>query len=195
MPDRLAEGVAAAARLALGRPARLGPVRLVAVDGPSGSGKSTFAAALAERLRAASDLTVELLSTDLLATWDDPFGWWPALEQGVLQPLSRGEPGWLAVNEWSTGAPRPDGCRLVPLPGVLILEGVSAGRQQAADRVSVLVWVETADPGQRLERAVARDGEATRPHLLNWQRREDEHFAADGARARADLLIDTGYAQ
>jgi len=40
-------GIAAAARLAVARPARLGGTRLVSVDGPSGSGKTSLAAPLA----------------------------------------------------------------------------------------------------------------------------------------------------
>jgi uridine kinase len=41
------DGIAAAVRCALSRPARLGATRLVAVDGPSGSGKTSVAGPLA----------------------------------------------------------------------------------------------------------------------------------------------------
>lgn len=170
------------------RPPRLGSVRLIAIDGPSGSGKTTFAAALAARLRTPGHI-VQVLSTDLLATWEDPFDWWPAMESGVLQPFAVGEPGRLQINEWSTGVPRPAGALPVPVSEVLIMEGVSAGRRALADRLSVLVWVELPDRERRLERAVARDGEAIRPHLLVWQRQEDEYFARDQPKARADLLV------
>ena len=42
---------------------------------------------------------------------------------------------------------------------------------------------------ERLERAVARDGEAMRPFLARWQHDEDAHFRADRTRARADVVI------
>jgi uridine kinase len=44
------DGIAAAVRCALSRPARLGATRLVAVDGPSGSGKTSIAGPLAGAL-------------------------------------------------------------------------------------------------------------------------------------------------
>jgi hypothetical protein len=72
---------------------------------------------------------------------------------------------------------------------MLILEGVSAGRWTLADRITTLVWVEIADRALRLERAVARDGESSRRHLQRWQDQEDAHFAADGTKLRADLVV------
>ena len=57
-----AEGTfAGLAAYVLGLPARLGDVRLVAVDGPSGAGKTRFALRLAKRLDA------PLVHTDDLA--------------------------------------------------------------------------------------------------------------------------------
>jgi hypothetical protein len=66
---------------------------------------------------------------------------------------------------------------------------VSAARAAVTNRLSVAVWVEVLDRAVRLERAVARDGEATRPYLVRWQAQEAEHFASDGTKARADVVI------
>ncbi len=193
------DAVGVAAGLVLDRPPRLGPVRLVAVDGPSGSGKTVFAARLASEIRALlgrsgrSSDGVATLSTDLLATWDDPFGWWPRVEAGVLDPLFRAQPGALRANDWSTGIPRPGNIVDIPVPAVLILEGVSSGRRVVADRLSALIWVEVSDPLLRLERALARDGSWLRPEFLAWQLAENGFFSADQARSRADLrLVSTG---
>lgn len=160
----------------LAAPPRLGQVRLVAVDGPSGAGKSTFAATLCEALRPAK---TELISTDHFATWDDPVAWWPRLAEGVLEPLARGEPGHYVKLDWTSGDPRPGEHVTVAPPDVLILEGVSAGRTSVRSRLSALCWFNGPDTTERLERAVQRDGEAAREHLVRWQAFERGWFAVD----------------
>ncbi|MFL6122350.1 uridine kinase [Actinophytocola sp.] len=155
-------------------------VRLVAVDGPSGSGKSSFA----DRLHADLPDSV-LVRTDDFATWDDPVSWWPRLVEGVLTPLSRGRPGRYRRTEWSGGRPYPGGHVTVPVSQVLLVEGVSAGRRSVRPRLSHLVWCEHPDPVERLARAVARDGEECRQHLLSWQAFEAGWFTVDGTRDAA----------
>ena len=73
------------------RPARLGPVRFVAVDGPSGAGKTTFAGRLAGALIRAGRRVEVVHTDDLLDGWEDQFTFWPRLACGVLEPLARGE--------------------------------------------------------------------------------------------------------
>ncbi|MDR7301796.1 uridine kinase family protein [Haloactinomyces albus] len=172
-------------------PPRLGGVRLVAVDGPSGSGKSTLADALvAELTRRGSD--VRLVRTDDFATWDEPVQWWPKLVEGVLDPLRRGERGRYRRVEWPRGEPVPGAMVDVDVPQVLVVEGVSAARASIADLVSQAIWVEFAGQRQRLERAVAREGEDARPHLRRWQELEREWFDSDDTRARADVVLEYG---
>ncbi len=180
---------AAAAQLLTHTAPRLGDIRLGVVDGPSGSGKSTFAQAWARACEPVSSGPVALLSTDLLATWDDPFDWWDRLEDSVLRPLSRGRPGRLLANDWSTGVPVPGRLVTIAPPAILILEGVSAGRWAIADRVGLLAWLELPDRAERLRRAVERDGEASRRFLQQWQDDEDRHFTRDGTKLRADLVV------
>ncbi|WP_450104035.1 uridine kinase family protein [Saccharopolyspora rosea] len=169
-------------------PPRLGAVRVVAVDGPSGSGKTVFARELAGALRA-SGSDVAVVPTDDFAIWDEPVQWWPRLVSGVLEPLRRGEPGRYRRVEWPDGEPVPGEWVTVDPPEVLVLEGVSAARRSAAGSLSLVVWVEVPDPALRLERAVARDGESTRPFLRRWQEFERDWFAADGTRSRADVRV------
>jgi len=161
-------------------PPRLGDVTLVAVDGPSGSGKSTLADELAV------DLDAVIIRTDDFATWDDPVAWWPRLRDGVLEPLAHARPGTYTRTEWSDGVPRPGAVITVNPPKVLLLEGVSAGRRSVRRLLSALVWRELPDRTERLERAVARDGEASRAPLTAWQRFEDGWFAVDGTETAAD---------
>lgn len=176
------------ARSVLAAPARLGPVRVLAIDGPSGSGKSTLARRVTDRLVETGAHTV-LISTDDFATWDDPVAWWPRLACGVLDRLAAGVPGRYRRTEWSDGTPHPGARVTVPVPDVLVLEGVSAGRASIRPRLSRLVWAIDADPVTRLERAVARDGEWSRPFLVAWQRFEHGWFAVDRPDRHADDTI------
>jgi energy-coupling factor transporter ATP-binding protein EcfA2 len=167
----------------LAAPPRLGAVRLMAVDGPSGSGKSTLAAVLADASASAGASTA-LISTDDFATWDDPFAWWPRLRAGVLAPLAGGRPGGYRRTEWTGGEPHPGSWVTIATPEVLIVEGVSSGRRSLCHLLSALVWVELA-ADERLERAVARDGESSRLALATWQNIETGWYAVDRTAERA----------
>jgi uridine kinase len=158
-------------------------VRLVAVDGPSGSGKSTFAA------RLASELGATVVPTDHFATWTDPVSWWPRLVAEVLDPLRHGREARYRRMEWTGGVPRLGEVVHVPVPEVLVVEGVSAARRSIARELDEAIWVEVPDPEERLRRAVERDGEASRAHLRRWQAFERGWFAVDATKSRADRIV------
>lgn len=168
--------------------------RIIAIDGPSGSGKSTCAAGLVARLRA-DGVATGLVSTDDFATWDDPVSWWPRLVEGVLAPLAAGRPGRYQRTEWADGAPRPGAWLDVPVPEVLVLEGVSSGRASVRSRLTALYWVEDPDPVARLERAVARDGEECRGYLEAWQRFERGWYEVDQTKRASRILSPSVMAQ
>jgi uridine kinase len=171
--------------------ARLGRVSVIAIDGPSGSGKSVLADALYADLTQAGVRTA-LVSTDDFATWDDPVAWWPRLAGGVLAPLAEGRPGSYQRTEWTNGIPHPGAVVTVPVPEVLLLEGVSAGRRSIRARLTTLIWCELPGVTERLERAVARDGEACREPLRAWQEFEEGWFAVDNPRQAADVIVSGG---
>jgi uridine kinase len=174
----------AVANAVLGVPPRLGEVRLLAIDGPSGAGKSILAAFVVADLRARGIPTF-LISTDDFATWDDPVSWWPRLVDGVLEPLREGRPGWYRPMDWTSGLPRLGRPVTVDVPQVLVLEGVSSGRTSVRPSLSYLCWVDGPDAPTRLERAVARDGEASRRPLSLWQAFERGWFEVDRTRQYA----------
>jgi len=159
---------------------KLGRSRLVLVDGPSNAGKTTFAYALAGTIPA------EIVHTDdLLDGWDDQFTYWNRLERNVLHPRRRhvdpvaNEPSLEpVVGDWID----------VPPAGVLIVEGVGAGRAQARAEASLTIFVDAPLP-VREARSLARDGAAMQEHLRRWRHREELHFGADATKWCADVVI------
>nr|WP_243861186.1 uridine kinase [Cellulomonas uda] len=167
---------------------RLGPVRVVCVDGPAGSGKTTAGDGLVERASARGVRALVVHLDDLYAGWSGLEGTlWPRLAAQVLEPLRRGRPGRFQRYDWTAGrfADWVD----VPVPELLVVEGCGSA-QRACDPIAVLrVWVE-ADRALRLERGLARDGEDARAHWLRWMADEAAHFARERTRERADVRLD-----
>ncbi|WP_250009444.1 hypothetical protein [Actinoplanes sp. M2I2] len=183
MPEPSFDDLAAYVR---SRPARLGDVRLVAVDGPSGAGKTRFADRLAGVLGASVVHT-----DDLLDGWDDQFTFWSRLEEHVLAPLREGRPATYQRYDWERG-----GFSGPPLTvaarDVVLLEGMSAARREIRPELTLAVFVD-APADLRWDRAVSRDGDdslAYRKYLERWRAAEDRHFAVDETAAHADLIVD-----
>jgi uridine kinase len=174
--------------LLLSRPPRLGPVRLVAVDGPAGSGKTTLAGALAAGCAAAGATAQVVHLDDLYAGWSGLEGdLWPRLAAQVLEPLRRGRPGRYQRYDWV--AERFDDWVDVPVADVLVLEGCGSGRRDGARDIGLLVWVQ-ADDRTRLARGLARDGADALPQWEQWMADESAHYAREGTRGRADVRVD-----
>jgi uridine kinase len=165
----------------------LGPVRLVAVDGPAGAGKSTFAGRLAGALRATGATVTEIHTDDLLEGWTDMVSFWPRFDRDVLEKLRNGQPASYRRYDWHAAR---FGERVpVPVPDLLLVEGVTSAR--AAIRPDLTLSVFVAAPRElRLARGIERDGEALRPNWLRWLADEERHFAADRTVEHADLLVD-----
>jgi uridine kinase len=167
---------------------RLGPVRLVCVDGPAGSGKSTASAALARSAEARGATVTVVHLDDLYDGWAGLEGsLWPRLSAQVLEPLRRRNPGRFQRYDWVAG--RFDDWVDVPVTDVLVLEGCGSARRAADEFAVVRVWVE-APPDLRLARGLARDGADARAHWEKWMLDEAAHFAAERTRERADVRLD-----
>ncbi len=164
-------------------PARLGSTRLVCVDGPAGSGKTTLAAALAARL---DDATVVHMD-DVYRGWDTDFDEvHTRLRSQLVEPLRRADPARYQRYDWAAG--RFDAWVDVPVPAVLVLEGVGSGAQSLDPWRSLLVWVEVERP-ERLRRGLDRDGPQVLPHWLAWMRHEEVEHARQRTRERADVRL------
>lgn len=166
------------------RDATRGGIRLLGVDGPSGSGKSTLASALVARSGA------PLIKIDDFVSWRDFDGWWPRFERQVLTPLLSGSRAHYQVRDWANDELGTSlaGWKSVPWAPLVILEGVTCTRQAVADRLAYRIWVD-APPETRLKRGIERDGETHRGFWVDWMKVEEQFFADDGTRARADLLV------
>jgi hypothetical protein len=159
---------------------------VLAVDGRSSSGKTTLAA----RVRAAAAGSA-VVHTDDLAWWHSRFGWADLLIDGILTPVRRGEPVSFRPPRWAEhgrggSIDVPAGCPL------LIIEGVGAGRREAAHLVDALVWVQS-DQREAGRRSRARAGRPGGPRTLQdlreWMAEEDPFLARQRPWERADLVV------
>lgn len=168
---------------ALSRPPSLGSGRLICIDGLAGSGKTTLAGDLA----ALAPEAVVIATDEMLEGWRGL----PHLGASVaslLRPLAEDRPGtW---RRWDWYADGWAGTSTVDPGPLVVLEGVGSAPASCADLITVLVWVE-ADRSTRLERGLARDGEAMRDHWLTWLDDEAALHARESTRARADLVLRT----
>jgi uridine kinase len=168
------------------RPARLGQIRLAAIDGPSGAGKTWFADRLGKELDAPVVHT-----DDLLDGWDDQFTFWTRLEEQVLTPLRHGRTARYLRYQWDEQRFGGPPVRVEPADVVLI-EGSSSARSVIRPELSFTIFI-TAPAVLRWTRTVARDGRddvAFRAYLERWRTAEDRHFAGDATAAFADLVVD-----
>ncbi len=161
--------------------AKPGPVRLVAIDGRGGAGKSTFARALAVAAGGAP-----VVHTDDYADVFEPEPWWPLLLEQVIEPLVKGESG-VAWHRPEAGG-EAELVTVEPSP-IVIIEGVSSGRREWADRLAFVFWIDTPTDVRR-ERMLRRDGEEAEKLWDDYETEEDEHFARHRTREHADLIID-----
>ena len=160
---------------------------VVAIDGPSGAGKTTLAKGVADALEALG--TVEVVHMDLLFPGWDGLAEAPGLlTTQVLEPIAGGRPA--AYRLWSWVRDAWDGTRDVAPSRFLVVEGCGSSVMPAGAYAAVRVFVE-ADRALRMDRGIARDGEAYRPQWERWAAQEARLYAADRTRERADLVVDT----
>jgi uridine kinase len=175
------------AREILARPC-LHRVRLIAIDGGAGAGKTTFAARLAAALGA------PIIQLDDFISWDDLEHFWPRLEAEVLEPLFRGEDLHFQIRDW-VGDVRGRGLLAerthMPFAPTVVLEGVTSSRKALTSRLSFSVWLEAPAP-LRMARGLERDADVpdNREMWEGWLPMETAFLHADGARSRADLIVD-----
>lgn len=159
-----------------------GATRVTAVDGPAGAGKTTFAGRLAAELGAA---VVHV--DDLCPGWTGLSAVSGRVVEWILSPLAAHQIARYRRYDWE----RDEYAEWHDVPAVhdLVLEGVMSASRAAAPYLSFVVWVIAPVP-VRLERGVARDGEAYRARWLHWISEEDILFQREQPLRRAGLVVD-----
>ena len=169
-------------RLVLDRPPTLGSGRLLCIDGPAGSGKTVLAAAVA----ALEPGTTVVHADDLLDGWRGL----PTLAGRVdelLRPLALDQAGSYRRYDWDLGR-WAEMVRVAPAP-LLVVEGCGSGSRAYADLATLIAWV-SAPADLRVARGLERDGDHLLPRWDQWLIDEEELFALEGTRDRADVEID-----
>ena len=162
-------------------------IRIVGVDGRSGAGKSFLASRLSRLLQA------PVIEIDDFVSWRCFSGWWPRFDEQVLSPLLAGQDATYQARDWTDWyGSTLDGWKTQPWSPTLIFEGVTCTRRDTIGRLVYAIWVE-ASAEVRLARGLARDAKFPGKVALwkQWMREEDQFFAADGTRERADCIVDT----
>ncbi|WP_305093747.1 hypothetical protein [Prescottella sp. R16] len=161
-----------------------GPI-LIGIDGPSGSGKST----LADRVAAALDDAPIVRMDDLYPGWDGLAAAVPILVRRVLAPAGRGRSPRYRRYDWHRGDYAE--WRAVRRHRYLIVEGAGSTCGPARRHYAVRVFVD-APAGERMRRALQRDGDMFRPYWDRWARQEDALFGPDRTRRAAHVTVVTG---
>ena len=174
----------AIARLIRASLPQCGEVRVIGIDGPAGSGKTTLAAGLSLALEHCPVVHMD----DLYDGWNQDL----EVELGqriidsILMPLAAGQDSEYEKYDWYKH--KFSSKEVITHPEFLILEGVGSCNVGSASYLSYRIWVE-ADPSILVDRIISRDGEAMRPHLGEFKRREALYFANQETKQLADMHL------
>jgi molybdenum cofactor guanylyltransferase len=172
---------------------------VLAIDGPSCAGKSILATAVALRSGASvlegddfyrhtlPRLTVSQRETMSDAAVCDAVIDWERLRDQALLPLLAGAPATFQPYDWETDDGRLAPPKSIPAAGVIIVEGVYAGRPELADLVDIAVYL-GIDPETRARRYAARENAPDWVHF--WERGEAYYFSTVRPTASFDLQLD-----
>jgi uridine kinase len=168
---------------------------VIGIDGQGGAGKSTFA----RRLGVAFSSAVVVAGDDFYRDMDsgaraalspesgvERYFDWQRLRREVLEPVRRGDPT-LRFPRYDWALATMGGWVDVPMPDVVVVEGVYTLRPELVDLVDVPVWVE-APEATRLRRQLER-GESSSEWRRRWLAAENHYVATDDPRSRAVLRV------
>ena len=154
---------------------------LMGIGGCGGAGKSTLARRVAEEWPG-----TEVVATD--AFWDGSSFDLGRLRTEVLDPLLANAAVTFDEWDWASKTRRP--ARAVRPEGLVVIEGVCALHQMFRDDLDIRLWVD-APREVRLERGVARDGEASRQQWETvWMPNEAAYIERDDPITCAHIVID-----
>jgi uridine kinase len=169
---------------------KVGNVRFIAIDGHGGSGKSTLAHLLSKQLKA------EIIHTDDFAGWDNPENWWPLVVERVFIPIQQGAStlSYPRSKWWETHNPEPVVNQ--PVSDIMILEGVSALREEFRQYLSFGIFVDTPIDvciKRGFERDRGQDGKSDKEIMQmwkDWYDKEEVYMNSDKPKESADIVLD-----
>jgi phosphoribulokinase len=168
---------------------------LVGIDGPGGSGKSTLAGELVRQLDGAvvveGDDFYRDLPEEVRAALGPEAGYqqyfdWQRLRREVLVPVRDRRPA-LRYQRYDWEHARMGAWVTLPMPPVVVVEGVYTLRPALAELVDLKVFVATGE-AVRLERQRAR-GENPDAWIGRWMAAEDHYLGVARPDLAADLVI------
>jgi hypothetical protein len=175
--------VAVVGELMTGSRARRGPF-VLAIDGRSSNGKSS----LAERI-AALVPRAAIVHTDDVAWRHSRFGWDDLVISGVIEPLRRGEAVDYRPPAWEAHG-RPGSITVPADAGLVVIEGVGAGRASLAAHVDAVIWVQSdRDVAEHRSLARVEAGEIDAAGYEGWMSEEVPFQARERTWERADLIV------
>jgi uridine kinase len=169
---------------------------VVGIDGQGGSGKSTLAAEWVTRTRRGVIVEGDDFYRDMpgseRAALDATGGYeryfdWERLRAQVLTPARAGD-DVLRYQRYDWGSGRLGRWVEMPMPDVVVVEGVYTLRPQLLGLLDVKIYVRTGED-TRMDRQVAR-GENSSDWITRWVAAEDFYVAVCQPWRYADLVID-----
>ncbi len=172
---------------------------LVGLDGRSGAGKSTLAAAVVTTLPSVAVIKGdEFYFGGAQEAWDGrtaeekssmAIDWRRQL--AVVETLGRREVARWHCYDWEKfDGSLVDEPTVTPPADVVVLEGAYSCRPELAERLDLTVLLRLANDA-RLDRLLARDGQAYRDDWLRrWTEAEDHYFSVVRPAESFDLVLD-----
>ncbi len=188
MSQHLAEPFARLLAAASARGPRAGGTHVLAIDGQSGAGKTTMGHALVAHLDAQGREAPLVHLDHIYPGWEGLADTPARVVDWLLRPLAEGRPAGYSRYDWV--ADRYAEWHPVATSDWLVIEGSGSAADACAPYLAGVLWVE-APHDLRYERAMARDGEGYRPYWRRWADQEERYRLEQGARDRADVVLDT----
>ena len=164
--------------------------KTISIDGPAGSGKTTLARRIADSFSIGPVATIHM--DDLYNGWEDALTVQLArtLTQQILTPISQSKPFSYRKYDWLKKG--FGDFTSVPLPSLLILEGVGSGQKVTRRFTDEAIWIEV-ESEVGLQRVLNRDGDYLETEMRVWQLREQEHFQKENTRDCATIRVDGNF--